>query len=78
MIEIAAFGVKGGEAGGLPARVEPDNDFGAAGPQGAQMAFEPGAAGAEVNAEASFAPRRDPQIDERGKIGLGEIPERAG
>ena len=60
LIEIAGFGVDGGEAGGPAARVEPDNNSGACGAQRAQMTDEPSAAVFEVDAEASLAPRRDP------------------
>ena len=74
MIEIAGFGVDGGEAGGPPARIEPDNDFGAAGAQVTQMADEPGAASVEIDAKTGLAPRFDPEIDQGGKISLGEIP----
>lgn len=74
MIEIAGFGVDGGEAGRPPARVKPDNDFGAPGAQVTQMGDEPGASGVEIDTKAGLAPRRDPEIDQGGKISLGEIP----
>ena len=74
LIEISGFGVDGGEARRPLAHIKPDNDLRAAGAQRAQMGHEPGAAPVKVDVEAGVAPRRHPEINQGGKIGLGEIP----
>ena len=70
---MAGTRIDGHEAGGPLARVEPDDDLGAAGAKCAEAIVDPGAAGVEINRNAGRRPGRGPEIDQRRQIGLGEV-----
>ena len=78
LIEIAGLQVDGGEAGRPPAPVQPDHDVRASRAERAQTIDKPVAAGGKINVNSGLAPSHDPEVGKRGKIGLGECPERVG